>query len=176
MFTSCSVTVSVAVWLWFGPIVPRQQISSSRRDTSLWGSRVAPLTNPLWGKPCKRIPPGPAHAVRCYLLWMVPRSPPRSWWWSWARPPSPSRTHPRWTTRSPPVRYSLISFFFWSGVPFSSTSSSSSELRHKLYIFIYFKSWQWSLRCCFQTLTTQKYNWDLIFYSSMIHLIFNNYK
>ena len=102
MFTSCSVTVSVAVWLWFGPIVPRQQISSSRRDTSLWGSRVAPLTNPLWGKPCKRIPPGPAHAVRCYLLWMVPRSPPRSWWWSWARPPSPSRTHPRWTTRSPP--------------------------------------------------------------------------
>lgn len=27
-----------------------------------------------------------------------------------------------------PVRYSLISFFFWSGVPFSSTSSSSSEL------------------------------------------------
>lgn len=28
-----------------------------------------------------------------------------------------------------PVRYSLISFFFCSGVPFSSTSSSSSELK-----------------------------------------------
>lgn len=28
-----------------------------------------------------------------------------------------------------PVRYSRISFFFWSGVPFSSTSSSSSELK-----------------------------------------------
>lgn len=28
-----------------------------------------------------------------------------------------------------PVRYSLISFFFWSGVPFRSTSSSSSELK-----------------------------------------------
>lgn len=29
-----------------------------------------------------------------------------------------------------PVRYSLISFFFCSRVPFSSTSSSSSELNH----------------------------------------------
>ncbi len=38
-----------------------------------------------------------------------------------------------------PVRYSLISFFFCSGVPFSSTSSSSSELKHsttRVHIFL----------------------------------------
>lgn len=36
-----------------------------------------------------------------------------------------------------PVRYSRISFFFWSGVPLSNTSSSSSELKQSVKHYTY---------------------------------------
>lgn len=37
-----------------------------------------------------------------HLRLLVPTFPPWSSWWSSAPPPSPSRTHRRWRTRSPP--------------------------------------------------------------------------